>query len=46
MAELATYFQSLSPQQPLFVGRQGRDEIEIDEVIGHDLLKPYPRTDR
>lgn len=39
---LAPYFGTLSPAPPIAIGRGGRDEIEIDEVIGHNLLRPYP----
>ncbi|MBV9509220.1 MAG: glycosyltransferase family 39 protein, partial [Caulobacteraceae bacterium] len=39
---LAPYFHDLGPVQPLWIGRDGRQEIEVDEVIGHDLLKAWP----
>jgi len=41
-AELATYFQTLTPEPAVEVGRGGRKEVEVDVLLGHDLLKPYP----
>jgi hypothetical protein len=41
-AELQTYFQTLTPQPAVMVGRNGRPEAEVDVLLGHDLLKPYP----
>jgi 4-amino-4-deoxy-L-arabinose transferase-like glycosyltransferase len=46
LAELKTYFQTLTPQPPVEVGRDGRGEAEVDVMVGHDLLKPYPQPGR
>ena len=40
-AELRGYFRDLTPAPPIMVGRDGQPEIEVDAVIGHDLLRPY-----
>ena len=45
-AELQTYFQTLTPQAPIEVGRGGRNEAEVDVMLGQDLLKPYPQPSR
>ena len=44
-AELQSYFHDLTEAPPIMVGRGGRAEVEVDEMIGHDLVKPYPRLD-
>ncbi len=42
LAELKTYFRALEPAAPIMVGREGRGEIEVDTVVGRDLLRAYP----
>jgi hypothetical protein len=42
LVELGAYFQSLSPAPPIYVGREGRREIEIAVVVGHGLKRAYP----
>jgi hypothetical protein len=40
-AALAPYFQSMTPQPPIWVGRGGRNEMQLSVVSAHDLLRPY-----
>jgi 4-amino-4-deoxy-L-arabinose transferase-like glycosyltransferase len=44
LAGVSPYFQSITPLAPIYVGRGGRPEIELDVVLAHDLLRPYPQT--
>jgi 4-amino-4-deoxy-L-arabinose transferase-like glycosyltransferase len=44
LAGVSPYFQSTTPLAPIYVGRGGRPEIELDVVLAHDLLRPYPQT--
>ena len=45
-AALSPYFQSMTPQAPIWVGRGGRNEIQLGVISAHDLLKPYPSAAR
>ena len=40
-AALSPYFQSMTPLAPIWVGRGGRNEIQLGVISAHDLLKPY-----
>ena len=44
LTDVARYFQSTTPAQPIAIGRGGRDEIDLAVVRAHDLLRPYPRN--
>ena len=39
MAELRGDFHDLTPLPPIEVGREGHGEIEVDALMGHDLLR-------
>jgi len=44
LADVARYFRSTTPAQPIAIGRGGRDEIQLAVVRADDLLRPYPRN--
>ena len=46
LSELGGYFQTLTPAAPVMVGRGGRDEVEVDVLLGHDLKRPYRISDK
>ena len=45
-AALSPYFRSMTPQPPIWVGRGGRNEIQLGVISAHDLLKPYQPAPR
>jgi hypothetical protein len=44
MADVGRYFESTAAAQPIAIGRDGRNEVELAVVRAHDLLRPYPRN--
>jgi hypothetical protein len=42
MDDLRPYFRSITPLEPIRLGRGGRTEITLGVALGHDLLRPYP----
>lgn len=42
LTELRPYFRALTPAPSIWLGREGRREIEVAVVQAHGLLRPYP----
>jgi 4-amino-4-deoxy-L-arabinose transferase-like glycosyltransferase len=45
IGRIAPHFASLTPLPNVWVGRPGKDEIELSVIWAHDLTSPYPQPD-
>ncbi len=42
LPRLKPYFATLDPPEHVWIGRHGRDEVELGIIRAHGLLRPYP----